>query len=78
MAEMHQQAQAMTRKPKWSDAAFQFKPEDHTTSSLFDGISDKIMTVLEHDIMLPPTGMTGDLALSPIALELLSSLVHSA
>ncbi|KAF2108339.1 hypothetical protein BDV96DRAFT_652905 [Lophiotrema nucula] len=78
LAEVHQQVQAMASQPKWSDAAFRFKPTKHTTSSLFDSANDKIMTVLEHDIMLPPRGMTGDLQLSPLALELLSSIVRSA
>ncbi|KAF2738806.1 hypothetical protein EJ04DRAFT_549698 [Polyplosphaeria fusca] len=78
LVEIHQQVQAMTSAPKWSDAAFTFKKEKHTTRSLFENANDKITTVLEHDIMLPPDGMTGNLHLSSIAIELLSSIVRSA
>jgi hypothetical protein len=56
----------------------EIQPEKHTARSLFDGANEKIMTVLEHDIMLPPAGDAGDLILAPVTLELLTSLIDSA
>lgn len=74
-AELHDQVQAMAKRPRWRDGLF---PDAETvkTKSLFDSTNDNITIVLNHEIMVN-AGASVDDPTSP-AGQILRSIIQSA
>ncbi|KAL8834147.1 MAG: hypothetical protein Q9170_003894 [Blastenia crenularia] len=74
-AELHDQVQAMAKRPRWRDGLFP-DAEAVSTKSLFDSTNDNITAVLNHEIMLN-AGACVDDPTSP-AGQILRSIIQSA
>lgn len=74
-AELHDQVQAMAKRPRWRDGLFP-DAETVSTKSLFDSANDNITAVLNHEIMLNAGACVDDPA-SP-AGQILRSIIQSA
>jgi len=74
-AELHDQVQAMAKRPRWRDGLFP-NSETISTKSLFDSANDNITAVLDHEIMLN-AGASVDDSSSP-AGQILRSIIQSA
>jgi hypothetical protein len=57
---------------------FNFKKENFTTKSLLGSQNDKVAALFGHRMFAPPTSTDTDHILSPIAAELLGSIILSA
>ncbi|KAL8673302.1 MAG: hypothetical protein Q9168_002264 [Polycauliona sp. 1 TL-2023] len=74
-AELHDQVQAMSKRPRWRDGLFP-DLEAVSTKSLFDSTNDSITAVLNHEIMRH-AGVCLDDPTSP-AGQILRSIIQSA
>jgi hypothetical protein len=73
MEEINQQVSSMTQRPKWSHALVSFKKDKINTSPLLG--MDKLSIVMQHELL---STQDGQKRISPVALELMATMILSA